>query len=47
MTVLLNKPVGYVSGQAEDGYRPARVLVTPENRLRDDQLALQFAPGAS
>ena len=27
-----NKPVGYVSGQAEDGYEPARVLVTPENR---------------
>ena len=24
VTVLLNKPVGYVSGQAEDGYEPAR-----------------------
>ena len=30
-TVLLNKPIGYVSGQAEDGYQPAVVLVTPEN----------------
>ena len=31
VTVLLNKPVGYVSGQAEDGYQPARVLVTPRS----------------
>jgi 16S rRNA U516 pseudouridylate synthase RsuA-like enzyme len=23
VTVLVNKPVGYVSGQAEDGYEPA------------------------
>jgi 23S rRNA pseudouridine2604 synthase len=44
VTVLLNKPVGYVSGQAEDGYRPARVLVTPERRWRDDPSALRFAP---
>ncbi|OGA19277.1 MAG: pseudouridylate synthase [Betaproteobacteria bacterium RIFCSPLOWO2_02_FULL_63_19] len=34
ITVLLNKPVGYVSGQAEDGYQPASVLVTPENQWR-------------
>ena len=26
VTILLNKPVGYVSGQAEDGYEPAKVL---------------------
>ncbi|MCE1243988.1 pseudouridine synthase, partial [Oryzomicrobium sp.] len=32
VTVLLNKPVGYVSGQAEDGYEPAIVLIRPENR---------------
>lgn len=31
VTVLINKPVGYVSGQAEDGYQPAIVLVTPEH----------------
>lgn len=30
VTVLLNKPIGYVSGQAEQGYQPAIVLVTPE-----------------
>ena len=33
MTVLLNKPIGYVSGQAEDGYEPAVVLVTPGEPL--------------
>ncbi|MBI3374606.1 MAG: rRNA pseudouridine synthase [Betaproteobacteria bacterium] len=27
-TILLHKPVGYVSGQAEDGYTPAAALVT-------------------
>ena len=27
VTILLNKPVGYVSGQAEDGYRPAVTLI--------------------
>lgn len=30
ITVLLNKPIGYVSGQAEDGHKPASVLVTPD-----------------
>ena len=32
ITVILNKPIGYVSGQAEDGHQPAAVLVTPENQ---------------
>ena len=36
VTILLNKPVGYVSGQAEDGYEPASVLLTPENRWAED-----------
>jgi 23S rRNA pseudouridine2604 synthase len=35
VTVLLNKPMGYVSGQAEDGYQPAVVLAIPENQWRD------------
>ncbi len=34
LTVLLNKPVGYVSGQAEDGHQPAVVLVTPDSQWR-------------
>jgi 23S rRNA pseudouridine2604 synthase len=44
VTVLLNKPVGYVSGQAEDGYRPARVLVTPDRQWRDDRSGIRFQP---
>lgn len=36
VTILINKPVGYVSGQAEDGYEPARVLVTEQNHWRED-----------
>ena len=42
VTVLLNKPIGYVSGQAEDGYEPAVVLVRPENQWRDDTSPLRF-----
>ncbi|MGB7816631.1 MAG: pseudouridine synthase [Methylotenera sp.] len=36
VTILLHKPVGYVSGQAEDGYEPAIVLVHPDNQWPDD-----------
>jgi len=36
VTILLHKPVGYVSGQAEDGYQPAVVLVHPDNEWLDD-----------
>ncbi|MCF0253605.1 MAG: pseudouridine synthase [Duodenibacillus sp.] len=43
-TILINKPVGYVSGQAEDGYEPARVLVTPRNRWREDRSGRRFSP---
>ena len=44
VTILINKPMGYVSGQAEDGYQPAIVLVKPENRWPEDQLDTQFHP---
>lgn len=44
VTILLHKPVGYVSGQAEDGYEPAVVLVRPENRWADDPSPLRFQP---
>lgn len=44
VTMLLNKPVGYVSGQAEDGYKPAMVLIRPENRWREDSSALGWKP---
>lgn len=32
VTILLNKPVGYVSGQPEKGYSPAAMLITHENQ---------------
>jgi 23S rRNA pseudouridine2604 synthase len=37
VTVLLHKPIGYVSGQAEDGYEPASVLFAPANRWPEDK----------
>jgi 23S rRNA pseudouridine2604 synthase len=42
VTILLHKPIGYVSGQAEDGYEPAVVLIRPENRWAEDPSPLQF-----
>ncbi len=42
VTVLLNKPVGYVSGQAEDGYEPALVLVKAANQWREDASGLRL-----
>jgi 23S rRNA pseudouridine2604 synthase len=44
VTVLLHKPMGYVSGQAEDGYEPAVVLVTAANRWSGDRVGLKFNP---
>lgn len=44
VTVLINKPMAYVSGQAEDGYKPAVVLVRPENRWAEDQAPIKFSP---
>jgi 23S rRNA pseudouridine2604 synthase len=42
VTILINKPIGYVSGQAEDGYEPAAVLITPENHWTDDPVRRRF-----
>ena len=42
VTVILNKPVGYVSGQAEDGYEPAVVLIKPANQWREDQSGTRY-----
>ncbi len=42
VTVLLNKPVGYVSGQAEDGHEPAWVLIRPENQWLEDSSGIRF-----
>jgi 23S rRNA pseudouridine2604 synthase len=45
VTILLNKPIGYVSGQAEDGYQPASVLIRPESRWPEDRAPIEFKPG--
>jgi 23S rRNA pseudouridine2604 synthase len=45
VTVLLHKPMGFVSGQAEDGYQPAFVLVTGPKRWAEDKTPLKFHHG--
>ena len=42
VTVILNKPIGFVSGQAEDGYEPASVLITPEQHWEEDPTRRRF-----
>ncbi len=44
VTILINKPVGYVSGQAEDGYKPAASLVEASSRWVNDLSPVQFNP---
>ncbi|GAB3551028.1 rRNA pseudouridine synthase [Noviherbaspirillum agri] len=44
VTVLLNKPMGYVSGQAEDGYKPAVTLINAASRWPEDKTPIQFHP---
>jgi 23S rRNA pseudouridine2604 synthase len=43
VTILLHKPVGYVSGQAEDGYQPAATLITPANQWEGDRSGIRFS----
>jgi len=43
-TFLLNKPIGYVSTQPEDGHKPAEVLLSKETRWRDDRSPRRFNP---
>ena len=44
VTVLLNKPIGFVSGQPEPGYKPAVTLVTPDTHWKSDRSGLRFKP---
>ena len=44
VTILLHKPVGYVSGQAEDGHPPAVTLVQARNHWRGDHSRRRFQP---
>jgi 23S rRNA pseudouridine2604 synthase len=44
VTILINKPVGLVSGQAEDGYEPAVVIFKPEYQWEGDTSGIKFSP---
>ena len=44
VTVLVHKPIGLVSGQAEDGHLPAITLVQPQNRWAQDNARFFFHP---
>jgi 23S rRNA pseudouridine2604 synthase len=44
VTVLINKPLGLVSGQAEDGHTPAITQVQPQNRWTEDNARFFFHP---
>lgn len=44
VTILINKPMGFVSGQAEDGYKPAVTLINPGTRWKEDKFNLEFHP---
>lgn len=43
VTILLNKPIGYVSGQAEDGHEPAAALIASRSHWLGDSSPLRFA----
>ncbi len=47
VTIILNKPVGYVSAQPEPGYTPAITLITPPNQFgkSDRQLRPEHLKG--
>ncbi len=44
VTILLNKPVGFVSGQPENDYRAAAELITAENQWEGDNSRIVFHP---
>ncbi|MCV2364362.1 pseudouridine synthase [Paucibacter sp. DJ1R-11] len=45
VTILLHKPIGYVSGQAEDGYEPASVLVKTDTHWTEDSSGIKYHIG--
>ncbi len=44
VTIMINKPVGYVSGQAEGDYIPAVRLITQESHSETDQTRRHLKP---
>ncbi|MFZ4405045.1 MAG: pseudouridine synthase, partial [Pseudobdellovibrionaceae bacterium] len=47
VTIILNKPVGYVSSQPEDGYEPAIVLLTLANQWQPPEKSRGAQPRRS
>lgn len=43
VTILLHKPIGYVSGQPESGYQAAVTLITAGNHYKNDSLLQQLS----
>jgi len=43
VTILLNKPVGYVSAQPEKGYKAAAELITPQNHWEEDKSNIRYS----
>ena len=43
VTILLQKPMGFVSGQAEDGHQPAITLINPRTHWVEDGARIRFA----
>lgn len=44
VTILLHKPVGYVSGQPEKGYKAAVSLIGQDSHFKEDRSPLRFHP---
>ena len=44
VTIILHKPVGYVSGQAEDGHTPAISLISAQTHWQADPSSMRFTP---
>lgn len=44
ITILINKPIGFVSGQAEPGHKPAVTLISAETHFAGDRAAIRFHP---
>ncbi|MEN8254099.1 MAG: pseudouridine synthase [Verrucomicrobiota bacterium] len=44
VTILLNKPIGYVSCQPEHNHKPATDLISKETRWRQDKSPRRFHP---
>ncbi|WP_315122862.1 pseudouridine synthase [Comamonas antarctica] len=42
VTILMHKPMGYVSGQAEDGHTPAVALINAQSRWNQDGSPTRF-----